>query len=183
MKIRLKVRHYEVDAYGHVNHANYVHYFEVARVEALDTLGLSLDEMRRQGYLLVAAEIVVKFHSPARSGESLDITTEIREIRGARSLWVQEMREAGSERLVATAEVTGALMTEGGHPVRIPATFRAQLSTLSGPSALPTAPAGDPAGRGEARNAGRFGAPIRLLSPEANPSWCAPPPARGRRRA
>jgi acyl-CoA thioesterase FadM len=39
---RLKVRHYEVDSYGHVNHANYAHYFETARIEALEGVGLSL---------------------------------------------------------------------------------------------------------------------------------------------
>jgi len=33
---RLKVRHYEVDQYGHVNHAQYVHYLETARIEALE---------------------------------------------------------------------------------------------------------------------------------------------------
>ena len=45
-RFQLKVRHYEVDQYGHVNHAQYVHYLEVARIEALDALGLSLGEMR-----------------------------------------------------------------------------------------------------------------------------------------
>ena len=129
-RIRLKVRHYEVDAYGHVNHANYVHYFEIARVEALEALGLALGEMRRQGYLIVAAELSVQFHSPANSGETLDIATHIREMRGARSVWIQEMREAASQRLLATAEVTGAFMTESGRPVRIPPTFRDKLSAL-----------------------------------------------------
>jgi acyl-CoA thioester hydrolase len=130
VRFRLKVRHYEVDDYGHVNHANYVHYLEVARVEALEALGLSLAEMRRQGYLIVAAEIAVKFHSPARSGETLDITTRIREIRGARSVWIQEIREATRQREVASAEVTGAFMTEGGRPMRVPALFREKLSAL-----------------------------------------------------
>jgi len=36
--LRLKVRHYEVDSYGHVNHADYVHYLETARIEALETV-------------------------------------------------------------------------------------------------------------------------------------------------
>ena len=44
-RLRLKVRHHEVDAYGHVNHAHYVHYLETARVEVLE-LGLGLPEMR-----------------------------------------------------------------------------------------------------------------------------------------
>ncbi len=85
-RLTLKVRHYEVDLYGHVNHANYVHYLEVARIEALEAVGLSLAEMRRRGYLLVAAHLSVTYHSPAHSGETLEIMTSIREIRGARSV-------------------------------------------------------------------------------------------------
>ena len=56
--------------YGHVNHANYVHYLETARVEALEAVGLALPEMRRQGYLIVAAEINVKYLAPAYPGET-----------------------------------------------------------------------------------------------------------------
>ena len=66
----LKVRHYEADAYEHVNHANYVHYLEVGRLEALESLGISLQEMRRQGYLIVARDLSVRFHAPARPGET-----------------------------------------------------------------------------------------------------------------
>jgi len=127
---RLKVRHYEVDSYGHVNHANYAHYFETARIEALEAVGLSLGEMQRQGYLIFAADLSIKYRAPARAGETLEIITYIREIRGARSLWVQEIREAGSQRVVATAEVTGAFMTDAARPVRAPQTFIEKLSAL-----------------------------------------------------
>ena len=130
MLFRLKVRHYEVDEYGHVNHANYVHYLEAARIEALESVGLPLNEMRRDGYIIVAADLSVKYHSPAHSSETLDVVTRIREMRGARSVWVQEIREVASRRLVVTAEVTGAFMTEGGRPVRIPDAMREKLSAL-----------------------------------------------------
>lgn len=144
-RLRLKVRHYEVDLYGHVNHANYVHYLEVARTEALDGIGLSLPEMRRQGYHIVAVELTVKYHAPAFSGETLEITTSMRELRGARSLWAQEIREATSGRLVVTAEVTGAFTTESGRPSRTPAAFVERLSALltgdrSAPSVAGNAP-------------------------------------------
>ncbi|MBI4637606.1 MAG: acyl-CoA thioesterase [Candidatus Rokubacteria bacterium] len=138
-RLSLKVRHYEVDAYGHVNHANYVHYLETARIEALEAVGLSLAEMRRQGYLIVAVDLSVKYHAPARLGDTLDIVTYVRELRGARSAWAQEIREATSQRLVVTAEVTGAFMTESGRPVRLPAVFRDRLSPLHVPAARPTA--------------------------------------------
>lgn len=134
--MRLKVRHYEVDQYGHVNHAQYVHYLEVARIEALEAIGLSMAEMRRQGYLIVAVELSVKYLVPARSGESLDIATHVRELRGARSFWVQEIRDAVSQHLVLTAEVTGAFTTEDGRPARTPPSFREKLSALHVPDAL-----------------------------------------------
>ena len=127
---RLKIRHYEADAYGHVNHANIVHYLEVARLEALESLGISLQEMRRQGYLIVATDLSVKFHAPAVPGEMLEILTRIRELGNVRSVWVQEMREAESQRLVVTAEVTGVFVTESGQPVRIPPAFHDKLTAL-----------------------------------------------------
>ncbi len=127
---RLKVRHYEVDSYGHVNHANYAHYFETARIEALEAIGLSLAEMQRQRYLIFAADLSIKYRSPARASETLEIVTSIREVRGARSLWVQEIREMGSQRVVATAEVTGAFMTATGRPARAPHAFVEKLSAL-----------------------------------------------------
>ncbi len=129
-RYRLKVRHYEVDQYGHVNHAQYVHYLEVARIEALDAVGLSLGEMRKQGYLILAADLGVKYLAPARSGDMLEIVTYVRELRGARSLWIQEIRHAESQRVLVTAEVTGAFATEDGRPARTPALFREKLLPL-----------------------------------------------------
>jgi acyl-CoA thioester hydrolase len=134
-RLQLKVRHYEVDQYGHVNHAQYVHYLEVARIEALDALGLSLAEMRKQGYLILAADLSVKYLAPARSGDALEIVTYVREIRGARSIWIQEIRESASQRLLVTAEVTGAFATEDGRPARTPASFRERLSAICVPGA------------------------------------------------
>jgi len=131
--LRVKVRHYEVDEYAHVNHANYVHYLELGRIEALESVGLSLAEMRRLGYLIVAVDLSVKYHSPARSGDTLEIVTRVRALRGARTLWSQEIREAGSRRLVVTAEVTGAFTTESGRPARALASFHEKLAALHVP--------------------------------------------------
>ena len=139
-RLTLKVRHYEVDLYGHVNHANYVHYLEAARVEALEAVGLPLPELRRQGYLIVAVEIAVKYHAPAYPGETLEILTRVREIRGARSIWAQEIREVTSRRLSVTAEVTGAFMLDNGRPVRVPAAFAEKLAALHVPDVSPANP-------------------------------------------
>ena len=131
---RLRVRYYEVDEYGHVNHANYVHYLETARIEALEAIGLSLQAMRRRGVMAVAVDLCVKYLSPAGSGDTLEIVTHVSEIRGARTRWIQEIREASSGRLVATATVTGAFVTAAGRPLRAPEEFRERLSVLHVPA-------------------------------------------------
>lgn len=157
--LRLKVRHYEVDVYGHVNHAHYVHYLETGRIEALEAIGLSIDEMKQRGYLIFAADLYVKYHSPARLGEELDIATHIREARGARSIWVQEIREATSQRLLVTAEVTGAFMTETGRPARTPADFTDKLSAIYLPDTRPASPERTPAIARDPGGSGRLPGP------------------------
>ncbi len=39
-RCQITVRHYECDPLGHVNHAMYVHYFEVGRLTAMADAGL-----------------------------------------------------------------------------------------------------------------------------------------------
>lgn len=129
-RLRIKVRHHEVDPYGHVNHAHYVHYFEAGRVEILETLGLGLPELLKHGFLIVASEIRVKYLAPAYAGEILEVATHVREIRGARTLWIQEIREVTSGRLCATAEVVGAFTAASGRPVRISAESAAKLAPI-----------------------------------------------------
>jgi YbgC/YbaW family acyl-CoA thioester hydrolase len=140
----LRARHYEVDEYGHVNHASYLHYLEVARIEALEGIGLPLAQMRRQDHLIVVTQIFVRYHAPARAGDMLEITTSVREMSAARSTWDQEIREVTSGRLVVTAEVTGAFVNEAGRPLRIPEAYRTRLGLLERPRpGSPQAPSAD----------------------------------------
>jgi acyl-CoA thioester hydrolase len=136
-RVRLKVRHYEVDAYGHVNHAAYVHYLEVARIEGLEAIGLPLAAMQQQDYTIVVSEMVVRYHAPAHPGQTLEVMTEVREMRGVRSLWHQEIHDAASGRLIVSAEITGAFVRNDGRPTRIPPDFREKLERLRAPAGEP----------------------------------------------
>ncbi len=129
-KTQIKARHYEVDEYGHINHASYVHYLEVARIEALEAIGLPLAAMRAEGYLIVVTKITVHYHAPALSGDTLEIATCVREMGAARSTWDQEIRHAATGRVMVTAEVTGAFVNETGRPMRIPPAYRERLAFL-----------------------------------------------------
>ena len=56
-RCQITVRHYECDPLGHVNHAMYVHYFEVGRLTAMADAGLPFGAVLKQGYTVVAVDI------------------------------------------------------------------------------------------------------------------------------
>ena len=71
----LKVRSYELDSYGHVNHAVYLNYFEVARFEAMEAHGLSRSSMFERGLKIYVVRIEVDYLAQVFFGDALTIAT------------------------------------------------------------------------------------------------------------
>jgi acyl-CoA thioester hydrolase len=73
----LRVRYNECDAQGHVFNANYLVYFDVALTEMWrEALG-SYEALTAAGLDLVVAETGVRFRTPARFDDELEIALEI----------------------------------------------------------------------------------------------------------
>ena len=70
---RVRVRYEETDAAGVVYYANYLVYFEVARVEALRAVGLPIAEVERRGVTLPAVSASCTYHSPAHVDDLLEV--------------------------------------------------------------------------------------------------------------
>ena len=101
--IQLRVRHYEMDALGHVNNAVYQSYLEQAAIEHSEHLGLTLDNYRQLGSVFVMRRLAIDYLRPAIAGDYLDITTWIQEVRGSRAIRRYEIRKRDNL-LVVTAE-------------------------------------------------------------------------------
>jgi acyl-CoA thioester hydrolase len=134
-RCQLTVRHYECDPLGHVNHAVYLHYCEVGRLEAMAGAGLPFSKVLKQGYTVVATEVFVQYKAPAFTDDVLDVQSWITEFRGARMLWQQEVYRHSTGALLARAEVTGAFTLADGRPVRIPPAMQALLEAVHVPEA------------------------------------------------
>ncbi|MBW4560993.1 MAG: acyl-CoA thioesterase [Mojavia pulchra JT2-VF2] len=104
-KTLLRVRHYEMDALGHVNNAVYQNYLEQAAIEHSEHLGLTLDVYKEFGGVFVMRRVEIDYLRPAVAGETLEVTTWVREIRGTRSFRRYEIRKQNQEDLLVTAEV------------------------------------------------------------------------------
>lgn len=80
----VRVRYSETDMMGYVYYGNYASYFEVARVEAIRTLGFSYKKMEDEGIALPVLDYSIKYYKPAFYDDNLRIETTITEIPKAR---------------------------------------------------------------------------------------------------
>jgi len=81
---KIRVRYAETDKMGYVYYGNYATYFEVARVEALRSLGFNYKEMEDSGIMLPVLSYSTKFYKPAFYDEELTIKLFIKEMPKAR---------------------------------------------------------------------------------------------------
>jgi acyl-CoA thioester hydrolase len=76
-RVRVRVRSYEIDANGHVNHAVYHQYGEHARMEHLLAAGYNLQVQRDSGTGLVILESHIRYLRELTLGEEVEVTSEI----------------------------------------------------------------------------------------------------------
>ena len=117
----VRARFSDLDPYNHVNHARYLSFFEMARVDLLDELGFSMDRLAEMGLRIVLVEADIRYYTPARLGDEVRITTRVREVRRASTRWSQRA-EVGSDP-VATLEIKAAFVDLHGKPRRTPEGF------------------------------------------------------------
>jgi len=75
----VKVRYAETDQMGVVHHSIYPQYLEIARLNWLDSLGISYKSMEQQGIMLPVFELNLKYHKPITFDENIRIETRLRE--------------------------------------------------------------------------------------------------------
>ena len=114
----VKVRFYELDPYGHLNHSVYVQLFETGRIELLEEAGIPLQVLEEQGYRFLVSRIETSFLRPVGAGAELVVETEVAEIRRASSIWRQRLL-VGNEP-VATQTVRIGVTDGRERPVRFP---------------------------------------------------------------
>lgn len=121
---RIRVRNDELDGFGHVNHAVYLHYLEDARWAALEEWGFSFDELQRRSWTIVATEVRLSYRAPACGREVLEVHTTFGPTSRVRSLWKQRIRRPGNGQLLLDAEIEGVFLGRNGRAMRIPEELR-----------------------------------------------------------
>jgi acyl-CoA thioester hydrolase len=128
---QFRVRHYELDAFGHVNGVNLVRYMQEAAIEASTALGFSPDWYNQHGVGWVVRRLSVRYFAPARYGDEVTAATWLSGLRGVRSIREYDLTlpplsppklggERGGQRVARGRAEWVYMNFHTGEPTRIP---------------------------------------------------------------
>jgi YbgC/YbaW family acyl-CoA thioester hydrolase len=127
----IEVRSYELDSFGHVNHAVYLHYLEHGRFQALRDWGFPYESLVARGWGVYVVRIEVDYVKEARLGQRLLVRTWVQDFRRTSMVLAQVMRCVGDSAEVARALVTAVFVGEDRRPMRVPDPIRRALTGSS----------------------------------------------------
>ena len=133
-EIKLRVRYGETDRMGYAYYGNYAEYFEVARVEALRTLGMNYKDMEDGGIILPVHTFSVKYFKPAFYDDMLIIKCIVKEMPMARITFHYETFNEKND-LLNTGEVTLAFIDKKlNKPAPAPQEFMEKIKKYFAPT-------------------------------------------------
>ncbi|MDF1709278.1 MAG: tol-pal system-associated acyl-CoA thioesterase [Paracoccaceae bacterium] len=121
----IRVYYEDTDMAGIVYYANYLRYIERARSDWVRGLGIDQNAMKAQGLVFAVRRVEADYLMPARLDDELVVETEVVQVTGARLVMDQAVRR-GKDRLFH-AIVTVVVISDSGHPARMPANIRQML--------------------------------------------------------
>src|ERR1043166_1594803 len=126
---RFRVRHYELDSFGHLNNAVCVKYMQEAAIRASTDAGYSLAWYADRGAAWVVRRLEIRYYLQVRYGDEIEVAT-----------WISECdRSTCTREYNVTRTIDGARVARGralwvyidshkGRPLRLPEEIKIALS-------------------------------------------------------
>lgn len=99
-----RIFYYETDKMGIVHHSNYIRWMEEARLDFLQQVGLSYEDMERNGIIMPVIEVSCKYIFSVRYNEAVNIYTKPVFFNGIKAVYSYEIYTEGDEKLAASGE-------------------------------------------------------------------------------
>ncbi|MCI7126138.1 MAG: acyl-CoA thioesterase [Agathobaculum sp.] len=99
-----KAQYYETDGMGIIHHSNYIRWFEEARVDLLEQLGIGYDIFEAKGYSSPVLGVTCDYHAMVRFAETVCIETRILSYTGVKLRIGYTVRDKQTGALRCTGE-------------------------------------------------------------------------------
>ena len=136
---QIKVRYAETDKMNVVYHSNYLVWFDIARTQMLEEIGLPYRDLEADGYFIPVLTANLEYLRSARFDDILDVQLRVMEKPRVRMRFEYEIKRANE--LIAIGATTHGFIDIRGNAQRPPKNFLQKINEIWPPKQSTTKPA------------------------------------------
>ena len=116
----IRIRYADTDKMGYAYYGNYATFYEVARVEALRSIGVSYKEMEDEGVMMPVLELKTKYFKPAFYDEEILVRVIIEKRPAVRIHFKYEMYNTNGDQINEGETTLVFVDIQSGKPCKPP---------------------------------------------------------------
>lgn len=114
-----QVFYYETDQMAIVHHSNYIRWFEEARLDFMDQIGVSYRALEQRGIIIPVVDVQCSYLNSARFDDRLEIRPILTKYTGVRMVFRYEIRFQQDGSLCAAGTSSHCFLDKNHRPVSI----------------------------------------------------------------
>lgn len=114
-----KVMYYETDQMGIVNHANYVHWFEEARIDYMQQCGITYTTVEERGIIIPVLGVNIEYKKSVFFGDTILITEWLTKFSQVKFEIYYEIVNKETGEVCATGTTSHCFLDKDLNPVRL----------------------------------------------------------------
>lgn len=116
---RRKVQYYETDQMKIVHHSNYIRWFEEARIDYMEQLGMPYDEMEERQIISPVLSVEAEYIRMVHFGDTVSIVAKVKEYNGIKLAMGYEVIDEKTKMVHCRGLTRHCFLNDKGRPVSL----------------------------------------------------------------
>lgn len=131
VQVKLKVHFFDTDAMAVAHHANYLRWFEIARVEFLREAGITLNQMMHDGFVFPITDISCKYRASAKFDDVVAVSATPAALTPVKMAFDYLVARESDGRILAKGHTQNVFTNiKTGRIARLPEEYYAKLKAM-----------------------------------------------------
>lgn len=126
-----KAQFYETDQMGVVHHSNYIRWFEEARVDFLDKIGIGYDKIEAEGIHSPVLSVACRYRNPVRFNEKVIIVPKLIFFNGIKMAISYRILDANTGLIRSEGETEHCFLTKDFKMVSLKKDYKHIYDTIN----------------------------------------------------
>lgn len=113
------VAYYETDKMGIVHHSNYIRWFEEARIDYLEKIGVGYAQMEAEGIISPVLSVSSEYKTMARFPEVFQVEVQLKEFNGIRMKLSYVVKDKETQEVRCVGETSHCFLNEQYKPISL----------------------------------------------------------------